>query len=147
MSCCSEISSCSVSGGPGYKSPSEAIKSPREKLIYTVLVHAGKEGQELQPDRLATIDVDPESPTYSQIVHQLSMKYIGDELHHFGWNACSSCCNDPTKKRRFLVLVGLKSSRIYIVDTQIETAPSIHKIIEPEEIKEKVNLSSPHTVS
>ena len=147
MSCCSDKSSCDVSSGPGYKSPADAIKASREKVIYTVLVHAGKEGEEPQPDRLATVDVDPESPTYSKIIHQLSMKYVGDELHHFGWNSCSSCCNDPTKKRQYLVLVGLKSSRIYIVDTQNATSPSIHKILEPEEIKEKANLSSPHTVS
>ncbi len=147
MSCYSEKSSCNILTGPGYKSPADAIKAPREKIIYTVLVHVGKEGEEPQPDRLATVDVDPESPNYSKIIHLLSMKYLGDELHHFGWNACSSCCNDPSKKRRFLVLVGLKSSRIYIVDTDVPTSPSIHKIVEPEEIKDKANLSSPHTVS
>jgi methanethiol oxidase len=71
---------------------------------------------------------------------------VGDELHHFGWNACSSCCDDPRKVRRFLILTGLKSSRIYIVDTINPKEPIIHKTIEPETIKEKANLSSPHTV-
>ena len=74
------------------------------------------------------------------------MPYIGDELHHFGWNACSSCYGDETKYRRFLVIPGIRSSRIYIIDTSEEKAPKIHKIIEPEEIKTKTNLSAPHTV-
>jgi len=72
---------------------------------------------------------------------------VGDELHHFGWNACSSCCDDASKVRRFLILTGLKSSRIYIVDTINPKEPVIHKTIEPETIKEKANLSSPHTVN
>ena len=133
------------SRGPGYRTPAEAINAPREKILYTVMINCSSE--QARPDQLATIDVDPASPTYSKVLHQLDMKYVGDELHHFGWNACSSCCNDPTKKRRYLVLVGLKSSRIYIVDTQLATAPSIHKIIEPEDIKSKTNLSAPHTVN
>jgi selenium-binding protein 1 len=74
------------------------------------------------------------------------MTAIGDELHHFGWNACSSCCHDATKKRKYLVMLGLKSSRIYIVDTATDpTAPTIYKVIEPSELHEKANLSAPHT--
>jgi len=63
-------------------------------------------------------------------------------------NSCiySSCCDDPRKVRRFLILTGLKSSRIYIVDTKEPKEPKIFKTIEPETIKEKANLSSPHTV-
>ena len=75
------------------------------------------------------------------------MTNVGDELHHFGWNACSSCCDDASKVRRFLILTGLKSSRIYIVDTINPKEPVIHKTIEPETIKEKANLTSPHTVN
>jgi len=119
------------------------MKAEKEKLMYTVLVYAGTENK---PDRLATIDVDPESPTYSKIIHTLSMKYSGDELHHFGWNACSGHCNDPTKQRRFLILPGLKSNRIYIVDTLDAREPKLHKIIEPEDVKTKGGLSAPHTV-
>jgi selenium-binding protein 1 len=120
-----------------------AMMAAKEKLVYTVLIYAGSENL---PDRLATIDVDPESPTFSQVIHQLPMPYSGDELHHFGWNTCSSCVNDTSKVRRFLIMPGLKSSRVYIVDTLNPREPKMHKIIEPEEIMEKVNLSAPHTV-
>ena len=75
--------------GPGYASPSEAIKAPNEKLLYTIAIYTGTGIQ--KPDYLATIDVDPNSPNYSKVIHRLEMPGIGDELHHMGWNACSSC--------------------------------------------------------
>ncbi len=52
--------------GPGYASPAEAMKAPREKLLYTIALYIGT-GIE-KPDYLATIDVDPDSPTYSQVI-------------------------------------------------------------------------------
>ena len=45
--------------GPGYASPAEAMKGPREKLLYTVALYIGTGIQ--KPDYLATIDADPES--------------------------------------------------------------------------------------
>ena len=129
--------------GPGYASPEAAMKAEREKLLYTVALYVGTEVE--QPDYLATVDVDPDSPTYSEVVHRTVMPNTGDELHHFGWNICSSCHGDPSKSRRFLVIPGQRSSRIYIVDTKDERTPELHKVIEPEEIKEKTNLTAPHT--
>jgi len=130
--------------GPGYASPEAAMKAEKEKLLYVIALYTGSDIQE--PDYLATVDVDPHSPTYSQVIHRLPTPYIGDELHHFGWNACSSCHGDESKSRRFLIVPGFRSSRIYIIDTLDAKAPKIHKIIEAEEIKAKVNLTAPHTV-
>ena len=130
--------------GPGYASPQEAMQAEPEKILYTVALYGGT-GIE-QPDYLATIDVDPHSPTYSQVIHRTVMPKVGDELHHFGWNACSSCHDDASKARRFLIVPGFRSSRIHVLDAADERAPKLYKVIEPEEIKEKVNLSAPHTV-
>lgn len=130
--------------GPGYASPLEAMKAEREKVLYTVALHDGT-GIE-QPGYLATIDVDPDSPTYSQVIHRTVMPEVGDELHHFGWNACSSCHSDEHKARRYLIIPGFRSSRIYIVDTADPKAPCLHKVIQPDEIKAKTNLSAPHSV-
>ena len=130
--------------GPGYATPEEAMQAEKEKVLYTVALYVGTEVEE--PDYLATVDVDPESPTYSQVVSRTPMPNLGDELHHFGWNACSSCHDDEGKSRRFLVVPGQRSSRIHIIDTSDETTPKIHKVIEPEEIVEKTNLTAPHTV-
>ncbi|KAG9300653.1 hypothetical protein G9A89_023451 [Geosiphon pyriformis] len=130
--------------GPGYASPEAAIKAEPEKVLYVVALYTGTGIEE--PDYFATVDVDPDSPNYSHVIHRLPMPYIGDELHHFGWNSCSSCHGDPSKSRRFAVIPGQRSSRIYIVDTVDKKAPKLHKVIEPEEIREKTHLTAPHTV-
>lgn len=65
------------------------------------------------------------------------MSSVGDELHHFGWNACSSCLcpNAPHMERRYLVVPGLRSSRIHILDTGTDPRnPQIVKVIEPGEL-------------
>ncbi|CAA9564211.1 MAG: selenium binding protein [uncultured Thermomicrobiales bacterium] len=130
--------------GPGYASPQEAMRVDREKVLYTVALYEGTETR--APDYLATVDVDPQSPTYSQVIARTPMPNGGDELHHFGWNACSSCHDDETKSRRYAIVPGLKSSRIHILDMVDERAPKLHKVIEPEEVRAKTNLSAPHTV-
>ena len=130
--------------GPGYASPEEAMKAEPEKVLYSIALYVGTGIEE--PDYLATVDVDPTSPTYSQVIHRTPMPQVGDELHHFGWNACSSCHADESKSRGFLILPGMLSSRIHILDVSDERAPKLHQVIEPEEIKTKANLSTPHTV-
>ncbi|GMP78126.1 hypothetical protein CsSME_00034177 [Camellia sinensis var. sinensis] len=76
-------------GGPGCSSPLAAMSGPRESLIYVTCVYTGTGMEKL--DYLATVDVDPNSQTYSKVIHRLPMPHISDELHHSGWNACSSC--------------------------------------------------------
>ena len=34
--------------------------------------------------------VDPSSPSYGKVVGWCELPTAGNELHHFGWNACSS---------------------------------------------------------
>ena len=97
-----------------YPSPKMAMQAPAEKLAFVAMLnpmHTGK------PDALAVVDVDADSSTYSRIVGQLEMPNVGDELHHFGWNACSSCLcpysPHPHMERRYLVVPGLRSSMRY----------------------------------
>ena len=131
--------------GPGYASPQDAMQAEKEKLLYTVALYTGT-GIE-KPDYLATVDVDPDSDTYSQVIHRLEMPNIGDELHHSGWNACSSCHHDSDKSRQFLILPGVRTSRLHFVDTATDPrSPRLHKVIDGDEIKDKTNLSAPHTV-
>jgi selenium-binding protein 1 len=125
-----------------FASPAEARKSPRETLAYVVAVHAGTGVR--KPDYLATIDVDPKSETYSRVVHRLTMPNVGDELHHFGWNACASCHGQ--RARRYLIIPGLLSGRIHVVDTADPRGPRLHKVIEPKEVIDKAKLTGPHTV-
>ncbi|EXC33230.1 Selenium-binding protein 2 [Morus notabilis] len=130
--------------GPGYATPLDAMSGPRESLIYVTCVYSGT-GIE-KPDYLATVDVDPSSPTFSKVIHRLPMPYLGDELHHTGWNSCSSCHGDPSADRRFLIVPSLISGRIYVVDTKTNPkAPSLHKVVHREEIIQKTGLAYLHT--
>src|SRR5438046_9986894 len=79
------------------------------------------------------------------------MPNTGDELHHFGWNACSSCLcpNAPHAhvERRYLVVPGLRSSRIHIIDTKPDPKkPKIVKVIEPAETADKAGYTRPPPV-
>ena len=130
-----------------YPSPRLAMEAEPEHIAYTVLL--SNDGS--RPDALAVVDVDPASSTYGNVLHRLDMPHRGDEFHHFGWNACSSALSPMSGhtfvKRRYLIIPGIRSSRIYIVDTQPDpTRPTIARVIEPEEVLRKTGYSRPHTV-
>jgi selenium-binding protein 1 len=127
-----------------YASPQEAIAAPRERELFVTALRVGISDQ--LPDYLATVDVDSASPTYSQVVHRVMMPGVGDELHHFGWNACSSCHGDPTMSRRYLIVPGMSSGRLHVVDALDPRAAKLHKVIESRDIVAKTKLSAPHTV-
>ncbi|XP_053330758.1 methanethiol oxidase isoform X2 [Spea bombifrons] len=130
--------------GPGYKTPLDAMKGPREQIVYLPCIYRSTGIK--KPDYLATVDVNPKSPTYSQVIHRLPMPNLNDELHHSGWNTCSSCYGDCTKIRNRLILPSLHSSRVYVVDVgTAPRAPRIHKVVEPEEIFQKTGLVGLHT--
>jgi selenium-binding protein 1 len=130
-----------------YPSARLAMEAGPERIAYTVLLSPDRS----RPDALAVIDVDPQSPAYGTLIYRLDMPYIGDEFHHFGWNACSSALSPMSGHahlaRRYLIIPGIRSSRIYIVDTQPDPrAPRLVKTIEPEELMGKTGYSRPHTV-
>src|SRR6266478_3252960 len=130
-----------------HASPKLAMEASSENFAYTLLLSPDFS----KPDALAVIDVKLGSPAFSQIVHTVTMPYKGDEFHHFGWNACSLALSPLTGhaflERRYLIIPGLRSSRIYVVDTKPDpTKATIHKIIEPEEVLKKTGYTRPHTV-
>ncbi|XP_035202382.1 uncharacterized protein LOC118178185 isoform X4 [Oxyura jamaicensis] len=130
--------------GPGFASPLDAMKGPREEILYVPCIYRNT-GRN-KPDFLATVDVNPESPNYCQVIHRLPMPNVGDELHHSGWNTCSSCFGDTTKKRNRLILPSLISSRIYVVDVGTDPrAPRLFKVVNSEDVFWKCNLGYPHT--
>ncbi|KAF7279210.1 hypothetical protein GWI33_007528 [Rhynchophorus ferrugineus] len=135
----------STNNGPGYASPLDAMKNgPREEILYVIAVQP--DPNKTTGDVLATVDVNPNSPTYCKIIHRLRTGAPNNELHHSGWNICSSCHgSSQCCKRDKLVLPSLVSNRIFIVDTgKNPRAPSFHKIIEPEEVN-VTNCTALHT--
>jgi len=70
-----------------YPSPSMAMQAPPERLAYVALLNAGKNGKR---DAMGVIDLDPNSSEYGRLVGQLDFPHDDNELHHFGWSACSA---------------------------------------------------------
>ena len=121
-----------------HRSPQEAIQAPREEFLYLACLHEGT-GVDA-PDFLAVVDADD-----GRIVHELPMPNPGDELHHFGWNRCSSACHGPD--RSHLIVPGFRSSRIHIVNVADDPRrPTIEKVIEAEEVVRATGYTRPHTV-
>jgi selenium-binding protein 1 len=131
-----------------YPSPRAAISAPREKIAFVALLNGEKNDRH---DALGVVDVDPKSASYGKLVGQVDMPNAGDELHHFGWNACSACLSPyaphPHTERRYLIVPGIHSSRIHIIDTKPNPLkPKIIKVIEPETLATQTGYSNPHTV-
>jgi methanethiol oxidase len=129
-----------------YPSPRMAARAPAEKLAYVVEFDPERK----KPDRLAVVDVDSGSASYAQIVGQTELA-VGDEVHHFGWNACSSClCPNaphPHMERRYLIVPGIRSSRLHILDTKPDPKqPKKIRTIEADELADRTGYSRPHTV-
>ena len=129
-----------------YPSPKMAMEAPPERIAYVSLLNPRENGR----DALGVIDVDPTSTGYGHLVGQVDMPTAGDELHHFGWNACSSCLcpysPHPHMERRYLVVPGLRSSRIHILDTKPDPRkPAVVKVIEPDTVMGSTGYSRPHT--
>lgn len=131
-----------------YPTARMAMEAPRERLAYVVTLNTGDGSR---PDALCVIDVDPSSASYGQVVGRVDMPNVGDELHHFGWNACSSAlcptAPHPHVERRYLIVPGLRSSRIHIIDTKPDPRqPRLVKVLEPEEVASRTGYTRPHTV-
>src|SRR3954462_5986502 len=124
-----------------YPTPASAAAGPPEDLAYVVTLNT--DGQ--RPDALNVVDL-----SNGEIVGRLDMPNVGDELHHFGWNACSSAlcpwAPHPHVERRYFLVPGLKSSRIHVVDVKEDPrSPKLVKVIEADELHRRSGYSRPHT--
>jgi selenium-binding protein 1 len=129
-----------------YPSPRHAMEAPEEELAYVALINADR----VKPDALAVVDTRRSSKTYGRQVGQVDMPNVGDELHHFGWNACSShlCAYAPHAhvERRYLVLPGTQSSNIHIVDTKPDPRnPAVIRTIDAETVAKRTGYANLHT--
>jgi selenium-binding protein 1 len=131
-----------------YASPTLAAEAPPEQLAYVAMIAAGGNGKR---DAIGVVDVDPSSRSFGRLVGQTDLPTGDNELHHFGWNACSShlCPYAPHAhvERRYLIVPGTGSSRIHILDTQPDPRnPELVKLIEAREIAARTGYAAPHTV-
>jgi 56kDa selenium binding protein (SBP56) len=106
-----------------------------------------------QKDALAVVDCDPDTTTFGGVVGWTELSASGNELHHFGWHACSSAlCHEgnghhEALERRYLLVPGLPSSTTYVLDTKPDPRhPVVTHTIEASEYPAKAGYSRPHTV-
>jgi methanethiol oxidase len=133
-----------------YRSPGEAIAAPAEGLAYVAAYDPAGRAK----DAMTVVDCDPGSASYGQVVGWSELPTAGNELHHFGWNACSSALchaghgdHGAPLERRYLIVPGIRSSRIYVLDTKPDPrAPRVVRTIEADELAAKAGYSRPHTV-
>ena len=104
----------------------------QEDFVYVWTL--GEEGLGDEQDKMVTIDVNPESPSYGKVINTLS---VGgrNEAHHSGF----------TDDRRYLWAGGLDTNKIFIFDVHTDPAkPTLHQTID-----NFVNISGgvvgPHT--
>jgi methanethiol oxidase len=132
-----------------YRSPGDAIAATPERLAYV----AAFDPAGLKNDALAVVDCDAGSSTYGGVVGWTELPSAGNELHHFGWNACSSAlCHEGHAghhelERRYLVVPGIRSSNTFVLDTKPDPIhPKLTRTIEADELAAKAGYSRPHTV-
>ncbi len=136
-----------------YRSPAEAIAAPPERLAYVAAFDPAGQVK----DAMTVVDCDPSSSEYGTVVGWSELPTAGNELHHFGWNACSSAlCHQghgdhgehgAPLERRYLIVPGIRSSRTYVLDTKPDPRrPRVVHTIEAEELASKAGYSRPHTL-
>src|SRR5262245_60849431 len=131
-----------------YPSPGSAAQAPPETVAYVATLNTNGNGK---PDAVNVLDLEAGSDAYGTLVGRFDMPNPGDELHHSGWNACSSAlcpwAPHPHVERRYLLVPGLRSSRIHVLDVKDDPrSPKLVKVIEADEIARKAGYSRPHTV-
>ena len=131
-----------------YRTAADAIAAPAEELAYVVAFD--RQGE--KHDALTVIDLNPKSKAYGRVVGWTEVPALGDELHHFGWNACSAALkheghNMDGLQRRFLIVPGLRSSNIYVFDVGPDPRkPNLVKTIDAKTLSDKAGYSRPHTL-
>jgi selenium-binding protein 1 len=139
-----------------YRSPAEAIAAPPEGLAYVAAYDPAGQSK----DAITVLDTDPSSASYGRVVGWSELPHAGNELHHFGWNACSSALchtghgehgehagHGDQLERRYLIVPGLRSSRTYVLDTKPDPRnPRVVRTIEADELASKAGYSRPHTL-
>ena len=101
---------------------------------YVYIWTLGMEGVGDGEDKLVTVDVNPDSKTYGEVVHSFS---VGgrNEAHHSGL----------TDDRRYLWASGLDTSKIFIFDIYTDPAkPRLHREID-DFVAKTGGIVGPHT--
>jgi selenium-binding protein 1 len=131
-----------------YASPTQAMRAPRETLAYVAMLNPTGDGAR---DAIGVVDTDPASRSYGQMVGRVELPGANNELHHFGWNACSShlCPYAPHAhvERRYLLVPGMHTGDLHVIDTKPDPRrPELVKVIDGAAVTARTGYTQPHTV-
>ena len=127
-----------LAAGPSLSVADETCNSPFTSALikgqedYLHVWTLGEVGVGDESDKLVTIDVQPNSPTYGKVVHSVSVGGRG-EAHHTGF----------TDDRRFLWAGRLDDNKIFVFDLIDPSKPKVVKTIT--DFAEKTGFVGPHT--
>ena len=103
-----------------------------------------------QPDAMAVVDVDPESGATARSSAGPSRNRRGTaslRLERVLQRAQARGPRHDGLERRYLLVPGIRSSRIYVLDTQPDPrSPVLVKTIDAAELSAKAGYSRPHTL-
>jgi len=124
---------CEISRIDWANLPAEPPTVPvQEKYLYVGTINQGGEDN---PDMLLVIGADPANEDeYGQLLYRMDLPNIGDEVHHFGYNAA----------RDKIIMPGLFSSLMHIINIDDPTAPFVEHI--DDDLVEDSGYTNPHTV-
>ena len=132
-----------------YRSPGAAVAAAPEQLAYVAAFDPTGRAK----DALAVVDCDPDSSTYGGVVGWTELPTAGNELHHFGWSACSSAlCHQghhghAELERRYLLSPAFaRRPRTSSTPSPIPRSPVLTHTIEAGELAAKAGYSRPHTL-
>ncbi|MFF0815453.1 selenium-binding protein SBP56-related protein [Rhodococcus sp. NPDC003318] len=131
-----------------YRTAADAAAAPPEKLAYVAAFDRAAD----KPDAMCVVDVDAGSDTYGRVVGWTEVPGLGNELHHFGWNACSSALKHEGHDmaglaRRYLIVPGLRSSSLNVLDTGPDPRhPTVARVVDAADLAAKAGYSRPHTL-
>jgi methanethiol oxidase len=104
----------------------------KEKFVYLPAINSG---DDINPDMLFTVDVNPSSPSYGKILNRVDMPEVGDNVHHAGYSL--------DHKRLFVP--GMFSDNMHIFD--VSTTPAKPKLIRKrDDLVSSSGYLGPHSV-
>ena len=120
--------------------------APDDELAYVALAAHGDYGRR---DGIGVVDTTPGSATLGQMVGRVDFPHGDNEVRHVG-SACPSH-SLPTAhgqvEHRYLVVPGVHSSRIHIIDTNPDPrAPRLLRVIDGDDVMRRTGYAAPHTV-
>ena len=131
-----------------YPSPTLAMEAPPEELAYVAMIDPAH----TRPDAMGVVDV---KPRFRHLRPAASARWTCRTpatscTTSAGTRAApTSAAHQPNPhvERRYLVVPGIHSSRIHILDTKPDPArPKIVKVIEGSTLAERTGYAGPHTV-